>query len=346
MFRDSIPVICYHRIDVNDSISPEVFEAHLKYFAKAKIRSIGLQEMKDHLSGQDRIKEKNLMLTFDDGYQDFYHNAFPLLKKYQIKAVVFLIADRLVSDPNRTMPNPVPSYDEMHINAQNGDLSSFLSLEQVLEMQASGLVEFGAHTKSHAVTICSPNVVSINQGQKLKWYFPDRKDIKIGSPLFELSPDLIGPRYMPNQEYIDRFKDLVSSGETDLSALQEKLSGVSIGDCETGKEWHKRLEQEIVGAKQDLELKLGCDITSFCWPWGAEGDVARQVLIESGYDLLFTLRRGANANPEHAHEIKRFSARKKGGDWLWSRLVVFNNSLFSRYYDRKNKQMPTVLPPC
>ncbi len=65
-----------------------------------------------------------LVLTFDDGYEDNYTTAFPLLSQYEIKATVFLIADMIGTEGH-------------------------LSEEQIREMAKSGLIRFGSHTLSH-----------------------------------------------------------------------------------------------------------------------------------------------------------------------------------------------------
>ena len=64
------------------------------------------------------------MLTFDDGYADFYYDAFPLLKKYQVKATVYIITDYI-------------------------GWEGFLNKQQIQELLDSGLVEIGSHTLDH-----------------------------------------------------------------------------------------------------------------------------------------------------------------------------------------------------
>lgn len=70
--------------------------------------------------------EKSVILTFDDGYMDNYTELLPILKKYQVKATVYLIGDLVNSS------------------------SEYLTTEQLKEMSDSGLVQFGCHTMSHS----------------------------------------------------------------------------------------------------------------------------------------------------------------------------------------------------
>ena len=64
-------------------------------------------------------------ITFDDGYEDNYTYAFPLMKKYNIKATIFIITD-LIGE------------------------KGYLNENQIKEMVSSGLVSFQCHTSSHA----------------------------------------------------------------------------------------------------------------------------------------------------------------------------------------------------
>ena len=68
--------------------------------------------------------EREVILTFDDGYADNYHEMFPILKRYHAKATIFIVSD-CIGKPG------------------------FLNARQMQQMVQSGLVEFQSHTKSH-----------------------------------------------------------------------------------------------------------------------------------------------------------------------------------------------------
>jgi len=340
LFHDSIPVICYHRISDSDSISPAVFERHLHYLAGAGYRTLSESELRDHFSGRKQLRGKQVLLTFDDGYQDFFHHAFPLLKKYHAQALVFLIGNHVISDPQRTMADAPADYSLLHRQASAGDLGGFLSLEQIRQLQDSGLVTFGGHTMTHGVSLVSAEITGVYAGEKLKWYAGTQFNLQIGSPLFRMAPNLVGPRFIPNPDFIRQFMQIAAASGRSLPEIEELLQHQTRGAMESDEEWQRRLDHEIVASRTLLEAVLEKPVTSFCWPWGLEGDEARQKALQAGYELLFTLNRGSNTRPADAASLCRFSARRKGGAWLSSRLLVFNNSLLASHYDRKYRRRP------
>ena len=80
-------------------------------------------------------KASGIVITFDDGDVSIYDHAFPILKKYGVRPIVFLIVDYI----NR---------DDMWDITLTGRRSSHLSWDQIHEMRDWG-VRFGSHTMSH-----------------------------------------------------------------------------------------------------------------------------------------------------------------------------------------------------
>ena len=68
--------------------------------------------------------DPSVIITFDDGYEDNYTTAYPMLKERGLKATIFLITDLI-------------------------DTEGYLTRGQIREMAESGLIRFGCHTKSH-----------------------------------------------------------------------------------------------------------------------------------------------------------------------------------------------------
>lgn len=94
-----VPILLYHYISENPnkadiarnglSTPPSVFEEQLQTLKANGYTPITLDEMAAAFSGAS-LPAKPVILTFDDGYEDFYLNAYPLLTKYQMKATAFI----------------------------------------------------------------------------------------------------------------------------------------------------------------------------------------------------------------------------------------------------------------
>jgi peptidoglycan/xylan/chitin deacetylase (PgdA/CDA1 family) len=117
-------------------VSPEMFERHLKYFSDNNWSFIKMSELLEH-----DAQEKVVAITFDDGYEDNYSEAFPLLKKYNACATLYLVIDRHQNDWS-AKKNPKHNKSDL---AKKSKLSD----GQVEEMVASGIFELGGHTYSH-----------------------------------------------------------------------------------------------------------------------------------------------------------------------------------------------------
>jgi peptidoglycan/xylan/chitin deacetylase (PgdA/CDA1 family) len=137
--RREIPILAYHRVVRDKSeagrhgifVTVEQFEKHMKFLAKRGFKTITFKD----LENVDRTNpnEKYVILTFDDGYEDNYTLAFPILKKYGFKAVIFLVSDLEYNIWDSNFGEPKVK---------------LLNSEQCLEMLDYG-IEFGSHGRYH-----------------------------------------------------------------------------------------------------------------------------------------------------------------------------------------------------
>ncbi|MCR4329451.1 MAG: polysaccharide deacetylase family protein [Candidatus Roizmanbacteria bacterium] len=130
----TIPIIMYHYVeyvkDQNDtirkslSITPNVFDSQLSTLLVHGYTTYFVSDVPKILNGTIPYTAKNIVLTFDDGYEDFYTDAFPILKKNNVKATVYVITNYI-------------------------GRKGFLSSAQIQELAQSPLVEIGSHTLNH-----------------------------------------------------------------------------------------------------------------------------------------------------------------------------------------------------
>lgn len=139
----SIPILLYHHVAPDREIRPEDLEAQLHGLLDAGYRSLSLDELLRVLSGEV-TSTKGFVVTFDDGYLDNWTYAFPVLKKLDVKATMYLVTDRV--EETLSPRKPLSTDDTHRLERQPG---GFLSWGEAEEMQATGLVSFGSHTQSH-----------------------------------------------------------------------------------------------------------------------------------------------------------------------------------------------------
>lgn len=92
-------VFCYHRIIPGEKAKAELMHRALYVTPETFERNVLWMMEKGDVVGPDRIFLNNtrpaFMVTFDDGWKDNYHYAFPILKKYNIPAIIFLSSDNI-----------------------------------------------------------------------------------------------------------------------------------------------------------------------------------------------------------------------------------------------------------
>ena len=95
MVTSNLPILTYHSIDHSNSvlsITPEKFLSHMTVLVDSGYQIVSLNEVATCLHHQKPFPEKTAALTFDDGFQNFYEKAIPVLRKFGFPATVFLVA--------------------------------------------------------------------------------------------------------------------------------------------------------------------------------------------------------------------------------------------------------------
>jgi len=139
-------VLMYHMIDEPLSgnkkrnkwrVKPKDFEKQMAWFFKHGWHSYTISEMVDAKT----LPAKSFCITFDDGYEDNFAHALPVLKKYGFKATIYLV--------------PGYSYNSWE-NFEEGTFDKLLCKDEIRQMQESGLIEFGSHTLNHKNLVTLP----------------------------------------------------------------------------------------------------------------------------------------------------------------------------------------------
>ena len=126
----TVPVLCYHQFSPGSrasnqvSVSERDFEQQMAYLADNNFQVIPLAQLEKMLARKLAIPPKAVVITIDDGYRSIYNIAYPILKKYNLPATVFLYTDFVGG-------------------------SAALSWKQLRELKESELIDIQSHTKTH-----------------------------------------------------------------------------------------------------------------------------------------------------------------------------------------------------
>lgn len=121
-----VPILAYHQVRDDDdlySVKVAQFEEQMSYLASQGYNGISLEELFDAYEGKTKLPSNPIIITFDDGYEDNFLTALPIMEKYHMRSTVFVVS-ALVGTPE------------------------YLSWQQISQMQERH-TEIGSHTVSH-----------------------------------------------------------------------------------------------------------------------------------------------------------------------------------------------------
>lgn len=149
-----LPILMYHHVNYlaanatkvyrDLTVTPQIFEKQMKYLFEQKYQPITFEKFISYLKEGEKIPEKSLIITFDDGWKNQYKNALPVLKKYNFQATFFVV-----------------------VNYIGG--SSLMNWEELKELLSNGM-EIGSHTMNH------PNLRGLSE-ENLKYEIQNSKVI-------------------------------------------------------------------------------------------------------------------------------------------------------------------------
>ncbi|HEX5355990.1 MAG TPA: polysaccharide deacetylase family protein [Aquabacterium sp.] len=139
----TIPILCYHRFgrasgstaSSKMTVSATAFAEQLDWLKRNGYHVLKLADLRAWLDGQRALPLKSVVITVDDGYASFYHQAYPLLRQYGMPATLFVYTDFIGA----------------------GDAVDWAELQ---EMSRSGLVDVQSHSRTHRNLIEHPSAES------------------------------------------------------------------------------------------------------------------------------------------------------------------------------------------
>ena len=349
----AIPVIMYHNVGSdypgwpwNFLVTPlEVFEGHMRILKERGWTTITLDELYAHVSKGASVPEKPIVLTFDDGYRDNYVHAFPILRKYGHRAVIWMSVDFV--DPRADCPPTLEDVWAGRIPMGDLDARGYLSWAEMRRMVASGLVDIQSHAKTHTWYFSGPEIVDFHRPDGVDGYraplwlawnrFPGEKyksmhermekRIPYGEPIYRSGKSFAIRRYFEDGGLTSRLVAAVAeeggAGFFSRPGWRERLAAVAkdygprVDRFETQDEQRARVRAELVESRAAIEAALGTSVRYLCWPGGAHGEEIRAMAGEAGYLATTALYEDPvkkNVFGEDPRDINRIGS---GSPWMW-----------------------------
>lgn len=158
-----IPVLMYHNIaeeypegSEGANITPKLFEEHMQGILDKGYTPIFVADYYDSVQNGTPLPQNPIIVTFDDGYLSNYEIAFPILKRLNIPATIFIVTSTVGA------------------KAEDGMVStSHFTWEQAKEMQKSGIIDIHSHSHTHKnMTQISP--AQLQEELRLSKYLIER----------------------------------------------------------------------------------------------------------------------------------------------------------------------------
>jgi peptidoglycan/xylan/chitin deacetylase (PgdA/CDA1 family) len=114
-------------------VSPDEFRRQMEFLSRNRFTVVSLEDIRAGLSGEKSLPSRCTAITFDDGFEDNYRHAFPIIREYGYPATIFMIGGKIRREGN-------------NFSSEDSDL--YLSLPQMKEMIKAGIT-IGSHGMTH-----------------------------------------------------------------------------------------------------------------------------------------------------------------------------------------------------
>lgn len=251
---------------LNGITLPQNFDKQIRYLTK-KCNLISMDTLMDCWQNNKPLPKRAVIITFDDGYKDNYLYAYPILRKYDVPATIFLTSGCINSG-----------------NLLWWDKVTHLIAETLLsEITIDGIGHFNLRTPSQkwrAISTIRKKIKVLPELDKLAFIKQLQKNTKV-----QVKVELAGKIYLSWEEIAEMLKNGVSFGSH--TKTHPVLTKIPV----------EAADKEISESKKKLEKELAQPITFFSYPNGREGDFdqkTKEILKRNNFKAAVTSVYGKN----------------------------------------------------
>lgn len=286
-----IPVFQFH------DVATATLETLLKFLSRNDYATLTADEYFDRVSGAAPSRDREVLLSFDDGHESLYSVAFPLLRKFGQKAVAYIV------------PGRVP--DRLDDSRGDDDSHALCDWSQILEMYESGVIDAQSHSMYHHSIAISPQVVdftrpglptSFLQSDLAPIRWQEKRSLSVESDCWGLPIHTWNARMCERPAFIESpeteetcIKYVADHGGEAffhtrgwrrrltriLKDAREKSAPVRF---ETAEEQRDAILADLRKSRLSIETRLPCSrVRHFCFPWYRGSALAAALSHEAGY---------------------------------------------------------------
>ncbi len=336
--KNNVFVIFYHKIlpKWGFDVAYKTFDFEMKIIKKY-FKTITLDDVYEYLTTDKQIEKPSIVISFDDGYADNFVYAYPILKKYGLKATIFPISSRInreetVRPTLEDYWNGKVSFNELHKPKTMGQANfeflkygksdDFLTVGELNKMK--DVFDIQGHAGVHAKVFYEDKILDFYDGKNGHWSniyaygesndFSKLDEPKIGYPLFPDKNNLAVKRGFLKKEVKDYINSIDKSffeksgwKENLKKELTEKFN--SFLEFETDEEREKRIREEFESSKKDLESMVGKKIRHLSYPFGHYDEFLVNI-TKDYFDSAYTVEKGIIKKGQNLHKLPRIAISK------------------------------------
>ena len=282
-----IPVFLFH------AVSSEDLEEKLLHLVRNGYHTVTADQLTDCIENKKKASPKTVVLTFDDGHESLWSVAYPLLKRYGLGGVAFI----------------VPSWLRDSEKCQWSIDHAFVTWQEVITMHQSGVMDFQSHSLSHNVVFTSDTIKDFVNPTLLHSSYDripvptDGEDIEesnppaLGMPIYTVAPRLSGARRYFDDEGVRKtcimhvrerggaafFENTFWRNE--LARVADRYKSVNgLRDrFESDEEREEAMIRELAGSKEIIEKRLNKSVRHLCHPFFSGSQLAISLSSKCGY---------------------------------------------------------------
>lgn len=267
------------------------FEAQMKYI-KEKMNPVSVSDLVKYISAGKTIPKKAIAVTFDDGYEDNYTNAYPILKRHGIPATIFVTAGYVGVENNFW-------WDRVEELIKNSSVH-FLDLKILSDLAEGEKLRFSGIINLKETKMKKASVIRIVELIKTL------NESGIQCAIKRLEENL-----RVKDVNIKKRKILTWSQVKEMANDGIEIGSHTVNHPNLGKISQEEVEREISESKELIEEKICKPVHGFAIPYGLEGfynkDVI-EIIKRSNYQYSCSAKVGCADINSDIYELKRISA--------------------------------------